>query len=105
MRRDDDFRRGPIPMRRIGLMNAMEDAAPAPMPPPPLRRHHDVARPSAWGKRRRDEVDECRRDEDDEDDEDDELQRALKLSMRRQVDERKEDDEMRRAIALSMRVF
>ena len=102
MRRDDDFRRGPIPMRRIGLMNAMEDAAPAPMPPPPLRRHHDVARPSAWGKRRRDEVDERRRDEDDEDDE---LQRALKLSMRRQVDERKEDDEMRRAIALSMRVF
>ena len=34
-----------------------------------------------------------------------ELQRALKLSMRRRVDERKEDDEMRRAIALSMRVF
>ena len=90
MRRDDDFRRGPIPMRRIGLMNGVEDAAPAPMPRP------------MWGKRRRDEVDERRRDEDDEDDE---LQRALKLSMRRQVDERKEDDEMRRAIALSMRVF
>ena len=93
MRRDDDFRRGPIPMRRIGLMNAMEDTAPAPMPPPALQ-PADAARPSVWGKRRR-----------DEDDEDDELQRALKLSMRRQVDERKEDDEMRRAIALSMRVF
>ena len=93
MRRDDDFRRGPIPMRRIGLMNGVEDAAPAPMPRP------------MWGKRRRDEVDERRRDEDDEDDEDDELQRALTLSMRRRNDERKEDDEMRRAIALSMRVF
>ena len=104
MRRDDDFRRGPIPMRRIGLMNGVEDAAPAPMPPPALQ-PADVARPSVWGKRLRDEVDERRRDEDDEDDEDDELQRALTLSMRRRNDERKEDDEMRRAIALSMRVY
>ena len=62
--------------------------SPPPMPPPGLQ---------PAGKRRRDDSDAS--------DEDDELQRALKLSMRRQVDERKEDDEMRRAIALSMRVF
>ena len=88
----------PIPMRRVDLEGKEVAAAKAPMPPPE-QHPEEYAR---WRKRRRDEVDERRRDEDDEDDE---LQRALKLSMRRQVDERKEDDEMRRAIALSMRVF
>ena len=65
--------------------------------PPPDQHPEEYAR---WRKRRR--------DEDDEDlsaAEDVELQRALKLSMRRRVDERKEDDEMRRAIALSMRIY
>ena len=88
----------PIPMRRVDLDGKEVAAAKAPMPPPD-QHPEEYAR---WRKRRRDEVDERRRDEDDEDDE---LQRALKLSMRRQVDERTEDDEMRRAIALSMRVF
>ena len=91
----------PIPMRRVDLDGKEVAAALAPMPPPD-QHPEEYAR---WRKRRRDEVDARRRDEDDEDDEDDELQRALKLSMRRQVDERKEDDEMRRAIALSMRVY
>ena len=88
-------------MRRVDLDGKEVAAAKAPMPPPD-QHPEEYAR---WRKRRRDEVDARRGDEDDEDDEDDELQRALKLSMRRQVDERKEDDEMRRAIALSMRVF
>ena len=88
----------PIPMRRVDLDGKEVAAVLAPMPPPD-QHPEEYAR---WRKRRRDEVDERRRDEDDEDDE---LQRALKLSMRRQLDERKEDDEMRRAIALSMRVF
>ena len=94
----------PIPMRRVDLDGKEVAAALAPMPPPD-QHPEEYAR---WRKRRRDEVDARRRDEDDEDlsaAEDVELQRALKLSMRRQVDERKEDDEMRRAIALSMRVF
>ena len=93
----------PIPMRRVDLDGKEVAAAKAPMPPPD-QHPEEYAR---WRKRRRDEVD-ARRDEDDEDlsaAEDVELQRALKLSMRRQVDERKEDDEMRRAIALSMRVY
>ena len=94
----------PIPMRRVDLDGKEVAAALAPMPPPD-QHPEEYAR---WRKRRRDEVDARRRDEDDEDlsaAEDVELQRALKLSMRRRDDERKEDDEMRRAIALSMRVF
>ena len=86
-------------MRRVDLDGKEVAAAKAPMPPPD-QHPEEYAR---WRKRRRDEVDKApprrgRRGFH-------ELQRALKLSMRRQVDERKEDDEMRRAIALSMRVF
>ena len=91
-------------MRRVDLDGKEVAAAKAPMPPPD-QHPEEYAR---WRKRRRDEVDARRRDEDDEDlsaAEDVELQRALKLSMRRRNDERKEDDEMRRAIALSMRVY